>query len=157
MIVLKCLSFESPNSQEPLCCKSPLSSLKADSSKETIVERLKRGLPFPWRALRDVNDWRPIWRRPWRQNFGCNLFLLLFNEWLRLWFHSVIDYVNMSSILSNWYLVTYAGFYACICLFLACAGVHPRRSWRIVICRGWGTGTLSSSDRSIGFQVGFYL
>ena len=104
-----------------------------------------------------MNDWRPIWRRPRRQSIGCNLFRLLFNEWLRLWFHSVFDYVNMSSILSDWYLVAYAGFYACICLFLARAGIHPRRLWRIVICRGWGTGTLSSSDRSIGFQVGLHL
>ena len=149
LIVLKCLSFASPYSQEPSCCKDPSFSFKAISNKETIVERLRRGLPFPWRALRDVNSWKPVRRRLRRQNLVVIFLRLLFNRWLWLWFHSVFHHVNLSNVLSNWCLVTYAGFYACICSFLPCAGVHLRRSWKDCDLPGLNDGDTSSSDLAL--------
>ena len=77
------------------------------------------------------------------RTFGCNLFRLTYNRWLWLWFHSFFHHDNASNILSDWYLVTYAGSYACICFFFFVQVFIYGDRGRIVICQGGRTEDIS--------------
>ena len=87
---------------------------------------------------------------------GCNFysFIILIDDYdygSTPFFH----YVNASNVFSDRCLVTYAGSYACIYSFLLCAGVHSRRSRKDCDLPGLKDGDISSSECSVGIQVGF--
>ena len=122
-------SLQVPKFPRSLCCKSLHNSLKAKSKQGDCRQDPKRGFSHPWQAFRDVFCWR-LAEGEFNVRTMVVIFLwLIINEWLLVMVPLLLLFMMMSYVLSDWNIVESTGFYACVCLFLACAGVPSRRSW----------------------------
>ena len=130
-------SLQVPKSHQSLMLQEPwFIPLRPNPSKEIVVETSEeRGLSYPWQASSRRVPLATLRRRIQRQGYGCILLWLINDKWLLVMVPLLLFIMMMSYVFSDWHIVAYTGFYACVC-YVSCVRKCPVTDIvRIVICR----------------------
>ena len=130
-------SLQVPKSHQSLMLQEPwFIPLRPNLSNQLIVETSEeRGLSHPRQASLRRVPLATLRRRIQRHSYGCILLWLINDKRLLVMVPLLLLTMMMSYVFSDWHIVAYTRFYACVC-FVSCVCRCPiAEIMRIVICR----------------------